>query len=120
MPSAKPKVYPPWKIACLRWMKNSTTFDEIYRRMGWSYGIVTTRNKKPDMRVSQAAMLADALGVPRGQFLAMIAEYTIGQPCPMDPRLSRAVPIPEKAVKQRRSGPKSGPKNPRSSSSART
>lgn len=63
--------------------------------MGWTYGIKSTRNRFPDLRLSEAAKLADVLGVPRRQFLADLAEALMG-PAPKypGPRLSRAVALP--------------------------
>lgn len=64
--------------------------------MGWSYGVMWTRTKFPDMRMDEAARLADAINVPRGKFLAMLADYVAGPAPKLPPKdkgLSRVIPL---------------------------
>lgn len=92
MPNAKLLESPPWKIVALRWLKTKTPLEELYRRLGWSKGKQTIRVRCPDLRLSHAVQIADALEVPRGQFLAQLAELAIG-PEPKLPPIDKRVSL---------------------------
>ena len=90
--SAKYVASPPWKTTLLRWLSSKIPLKVFYRRVGWTDGIKATRSRCPDLRISQAAKMADALGAPRGRFLETLCEDLLGPPEPME-RISRKQPI---------------------------
>ena len=72
--------------------------------MGWTYGHLSTRNRFPDIRMSEVVKLADVLGAPRGEFITMFAEYLCG-PQPVYPnKLALDSPIEEWEIPQRVAG----------------
>jgi hypothetical protein len=63
-----------WRRALLRYKPPRMTMGEIYERMGWTPGILTSRSRYPDLRVSIVGRLADAIGADRGRFAAAVIE----------------------------------------------
>ena len=78
MANVKPGGCPTWKRSVLRWISTWTPLAEVYRRVGWSDGMVWTRTVHQDLRFSEAVKLADALGAPRLEFLELMAQDCVG------------------------------------------
>lgn len=110
VPLVPPRDCPPWKTCLLRWISAKTPLREVYRRVGWYPGIRATRMRFPDLRMSEAVKLADAIGAPRGPFLATLAFHLSGTAKPMRPRLALTKPKPE-AVQRVNRGRWPGAKN---------
>jgi hypothetical protein len=64
----------PWRRALLRFKPPKMTMGEIYEAMGWKPGILTSRSRFPDLRVSLVGRMADVIGADRGAFAAAVIE----------------------------------------------
>jgi hypothetical protein len=64
----------PWRRAILRFKPDGMSMGNIYAAMRWTPGILTSRSRVPDLRISLVGKLADVMGVDRGAFAAAVIE----------------------------------------------